>query len=850
VDNFYNYDFSDISRDNYRAAIDDVDGILTPMGEPHSCRLIYDSADASTTTVRKGDNVYLPIDSDVLFMNQNIATERENINPFAVITSSGHVVLSPETDNWVETKYDAAREVSGGTVTTETGRIIRGNPNAWRNNWIGRVREFRNPNRRGGRIRQEVSVRLSDRVRREIIDDRIVDISIIPFMRSIKVYFKATSLRRNTKHFAFFGDQDISNYIREETFQRWSTRGDQAGNTYSNTTSHPDGATALISDANGEIEGSFIIPSSSSLRFQTGSRTFKLVDVTSGNVSASLSNAQAIFTSAGIIQTRQQTIRSTRLINTARVRRDFDPLAQSFLINSTEHPNGLFITKARIFFSTKEADSGVPVEVSIVPLVSGYPDEFPVPGAVKTLNPNQVSVPTDTESLTAVRAAPTDFVFDEPVYLSAGERYAIVIKADSTEYTVYVAKTGEFLLGSTEQRVQRQPSLGSLFMSQNASTWTADQERDLMFGLFHAQFQTSASAILENGTTPNQLLDNNPLFTEASGDEIRVTHPAHGFVKNDYVTISGLDSSTTYAGLTGANIMGSRQITKVDHTGYTFNAAANATAALQVGGDGVIATQNQMFNQFVPQVSNVLPNNTTLSGKVKLTAGASYADNRNTASGYARTKDTSFSTVQLNDINLTDTPKAIFADTNEDTSPLSGARSLTMQLDLATTDNKVSPIVDLQRSSMLMFENIIDKQDSAATTGFNVPISFVNETHPTDGSSAAKHITKTVTLEEPGVGLKILFAANRPSAANFRVYFKTGTTDDNLDDVSFVEVAEETNNPADENVSTFRQYEYLAGGQVGNLDTFTQFQVKIVMESTNSSKIPRIKDLRTIALVT
>jgi len=31
---------------------------------------------------------------------------------------------------------------------------------------------------------------------------------------------------------------------------------------------------------------------------------------------------------------------------------------------------------------------------------------------------------------------------------------------------------------------------------------------------------------------------------------------------------------------------------------------------------------------------------------------------------------------------------------------------------------------------------------------------------------------------------------------------------------------------------------------------FTKFQIKIVMKSTNSSKVPKIKDLRVIALVT
>ena len=168
---------------------------------------------------------------------------------------------------------------------------------------------------------------------------------------------------------------------------------------------------------------------------------------------------------------------------------------------------------------------------------------------------------------------------------------------------------------------------------------------------------------------------------------------------------------------------------------------------------------------------------------------------------------------------------------------------------MATDDTKVSPVIDLQRAAVLTTENIIDKQDPSVTTNFNVPITFVNETDKTLGSHAAKHITIPVILEEPAVGIKILFAANRPAAAGFRVYFKTGTADDKLDDLPYTEIAEETNNPGDEDKTKFRQYEYLAGGQVGNLDSFTQYQVKIVMTTTNSSKIPVIKDLRAIALV-
>jgi hypothetical protein len=205
--------------------------------------------------------------------------------------------------------------------------------------------------------------------------------------------------------------------------------------------------------------------------------------------------------------------------------------------------------------------------------------------------------------------------------------------------------------------------------------------------------------------------------------------------------------------------------------------------------------------------------------------------------------------ITLNELNFTNEPKVILSDSNE-TFRISGNKSFEMRLNFSTTDNKVSPIVDLQRMSFTGFENIIDKQDSAATVGFNVPLAFVNETHPTEGSAAAKHVSTVVTLEEEAVGLKILIAANRPSSADFEVYYKTGLADEVLSDKNWIEVAKEAAITADNDPTTFREYEYLAGGVGGSLTPFTQYQVKIVMNTTNSSQIPVFRDLRAIALVT
>ena len=846
ADNFSNYAFSDASRDEYRAAIDAADNTLSVQQYPNNIRLAFDSDDGTNTVVRKGDLLLLPY-TDTSLINQNLATETINVNPFAVITQTGHTDLSPTSDNWVETQYAPNLIIDGGTTTRNVGGTIRTNNLAsWRNSWFGRP------------AGNNVQVVTGSRVIREIVGERVIDIEILPFMRSVKVAFRAQGLRPNTKFFPFFGGVSVSNWVREEgSFTRFAETVSDIGNTYTNLSAHPDGATDLITDSEGTVVGSFVIPSTSSLKFRTGQQLFKLLDISADDESSATSYTRATFTSNGVLETVQRTIRSTRQLDLQWLQEEQDnggngdPLAQTFRIDQVENRSGVFISKVRIYFATK--DTAIPVQVQIRTVENGYPTGGPIPGAVKFLSPADVNIPADVDDITSVRAAPTDFVFDEPVYLTPGQEYAFVVKAESTAYNVYVAKIYDFVLGSTEARVNRQPTLGSLFLSQNQTTWTADQSRDMMFQIFRSEFSTSANALLENAPVSNHLLGNNPFQFDSGDSDVRVFHPGHGFIKNDRIFISGLDADS-YAGIPTTAIIGTRTVTEVDHTGYRFGAASGntATSSLRLGGDGVIVSQNAMYNTYLPTVGSITPENTTLGASVKLTEGASFGDiqgGRNEAANGAYVKDTTYSAITINELNVTETAKIIASDSNE-TISLSGNKSFTMLLNLATSDTKVSPVIDLQRCNITTFENLIDNQDSAATDGFNVPLSFVAETHPTDGSSAAKHVTSQITLEEPAVGLKIIFAANRPTNSDFKVYYKTGTGDDVLDDRNWVLVGKEADLPADDDGITFRDYEYLAGGIGGSLTPFTTFQIKIVFTSTNSSKVPTIQDLRAIAMAT
>ena len=86
-----------------------------------------------------------------------------------------------------------------------------------------------------------------------------------------------------------------------------------------------------------------------------------------------------------------------------------------------------------------------------------------------------------------------------------------------------------------------------MFKSQNGTTWTPDQTKDLAFDLFKAQFTTAGGTVVfENSVVPDMLLSNNPISTDSGSRTITVLAPDHGFV-GDTVSITGFDSAGTWS---------------------------------------------------------------------------------------------------------------------------------------------------------------------------------------------------------------------------------------------------------------------------------------------------------------
>tara|TARA_B100000131_G_scaffold107675_1_gene104462 strand:+ start:13066 stop:17235 length:4170 start_codon:yes stop_codon:yes gene_type:complete len=310
VDNFKDHTLSETNRRGYRASVDVLNQKLRPGFLEDNIRLIYDSA-SSTNTIRKGDNVYIAYD-ETPYINQNFATTSTIINPFSVVVYEGTLTLSPASDEWRDVDRLQDKIISGGTRLSTVNAY---NWNNWSWSWGGvpveNLTVGAETNLQSGIVNRVVS----EETVLDLIEDKVIQTAFIPFMRTRKVYFKAEGLRPNTTVFPILDGHDISAYAREESFQFYSDYNTDFGNTLKNVTTHPDGTSALTTDVNGSVSGSFIIPNNDSIKIRTGTRQFKILDITGDNEEFASVIARAPFTASGILDTKEASYTSTRQLN-------------------------------------------------------------------------------------------------------------------------------------------------------------------------------------------------------------------------------------------------------------------------------------------------------------------------------------------------------------------------------------------------------------------------------------------------------------------------------------------------------------------------------------------------------
>ena len=98
---------------------------------------------------------------------------------------------------------------------------------------------------------------------------------------------------------------------------------------------------------------------------------------------------------------------------------------------------------------------------------------------------------------------------------------------------------------------------------------------------------------------------------------------------------------------------------------------------------------------------------------------------------------------------------------------------------MGTTQENLSPVIDLDRKSIVAFSNRIDNIDSSS--GVYPTTDFVSATEPDGDSTEAVYVTRKVTLKNPATALKVLHTAVRFANAEIQLMYKILRSDDESD---------------------------------------------------------------------
>jgi len=294
----------------------------------------------------------------------------------------------------------------------------------------------------------------------------------------------------------------------------------------------------------------------------------------------------------------------------------------------------------------------------------------------------------------------------------------------------------------------------------------------------------------------------------------------------------------------GVSLLKVNKVHDIDPRERTFNSyhvsltdsTKSFSTTKAVGGINVQLTQNMPFEYIKPNINLVSPSGTTVSARIKTTSGTSISGTE------ASFSNIGYEGVTLNQLNRLDSPRLVASQVNE-TELLNGEKSFELEMLLSTTDENVSPMVDLDTTNIVAVSNLINNPITDFTADSRVNI-------PGFDPNAAIYETKRINLEFTSNSVFVQFDGHRMGDSNIRVFYRLFRNDENEIGQSYIpfngEGLSDKLVSANQSENGFSEYKYTAE----NTPQFNGFQIKIVMTSPNQSEAPRIKNLRAIALRT
>ena len=637
----------------------------------------------------------------------------------------------------------------------------------------------------------------------------------------------------------------------------------------------------------GSFYGIFNIPAN---QFHTGERVLRVDNGVNGNLDSATSYAQGTYYAQGL-QTTQQTVdfgaspsgakgtfTSTQYANTNSIVTTYspwDPVAQTFIVSKDNYPNGFFLNSVKLFFRTKPTTDNSPVTVSIVGTQNGYPNGETLDHSIVTLNPSDVNLSAAPHYLTA--STFTEFTFNAPIYIQPGVLYAFIVKSNSSEYTLWTAANGDTAVPSSVKNLPTDPTpstvtkiggapyVGALFLSQNAQTWTADQNQSLMFVMDRCVFNTSVTPVIQYVVPkklPQRALIDQSLDYFLNANNVS---SAIDSVSNDDVLVDAFNITTTDFTPTTTNI------------NYSYNATLSSsglpagTVNITPGKFGTAMADDIYLND--GKGERVLLANTTQSFSLYTTLtsdddSVSPIISDAGLSTYAITWNIDNCSLSNSLITLTSGGSGYNVNTTTVTvSSPTGDSGAVAQAAANIANGVIQSVYFTNAGSGYITTPTITITDANSAPGTGATVIISGETSKSGGPAKTKYVTKKVVLDASldSGDLVVYLTAYRPVNTNIMVYYKILSRNDTQ---AFNEGSWQLMTMTNSSQSTFSQtrgdlYEFTyapginntANGYVTYTSTngqkytsFSQFAVKIVMTTTDKTAVPFVSDMRALAL--
>ena len=657
-------------------------------------------------------------------------------------------------------------------------------------------------------------------------------------------------------------------------------------------------APRLSTDENGNFSGIFQIPGG---RFRTGDRILRIDNRTvDSDPTTATTFAQGIFT-ASSLSTKSQSLNFGATVQAAAKSTVFtsveqrnnvlieqysytvDPVAQTFIIDQNTYPNGAFIKSIKVFFYSKPTGSAsVPVRLFVVDTLNGYPSGQVLDGSLVVKTPQEINTSLTPHYLNS--STYTEFEFDAPLYIRSGNLYAFVLQTTSPDYVVHLAaQNGEALPStvkalptdptpSTITKIGGSPYVGALFESQNGITWTADQTKNLMFTVENCIFNIAAQPTinfvlpkkipmrkmvdvdLDYANDANSMISTSGLFysqdiaydavnittTDFTPSDTQISYTYTPSLNSDYSLDTtrpvqpGKFATTMIDHIYFDDGKGSRVLDANSNNSFTLSATLVTTdkyVSPVIADDGVsIYAVKNMINNMAISNTNVTVTSGNVAGVTAVYTSAP-AVTISAPTGFGGAQATATANIY----------------------PLGSGNYYVDKINITN-----------QGSGYITTPSITIAANSGSVSA---TAKVAGETSSSGGNGWARYITKKVVLtpENDSADLRVYYTAYKPVGSSILVYYKILSRNDTekFEDQNWQLMTEINagSNSYSLNREDLREF-VSAPGSAGTPDNyvtytstsgitysnFSQFAIKIVLATSDSTRTPVIHDLRVLAL--